>query len=447
MKISVIGTGYVGLVTGTCLADLGRTVVCVDNDLEKIETLNQNQAPFYEPGLAERIERNANAGRLSFSNDLAKAVSDTDIIFIAVGTPPGADGQADLSAVFAVGQAVFDIYQNLDKQSFKVLVTKSTVPVGTGEKLISLRNHLNIQEENISIVSNPEFLREGTAIYDFFHPDRIVLGSSSNKALDLLTELYEPIYRNETPIVRTNIQTSELSKYASNAFLATKISFINEMSNLCELTGADVKDIAKIMGMDGRIGKYFLHPGPGYGGSCFPKDTQALVHTANELGYDLKVVKAVEAVNHDQKKRVMFYIKEYFGDLTNKKFALLGLSFKPNTDDIRDSSSLVILNELLALGATVNVFDPEVKQLPAEFDGKNVQFVDNSYEAVEDANGLILATEWNTFRELDLDKIKLLMSVPVFFDLRNVYSPQKLQEVGFDGYVIGRQLLKIKSKT
>lgn len=446
MKISVIGTGYVGLVTGTCLADLGRTVVCVDNDLEKIETLNQNQAPFYEPGLAERIERNANAGRLSFSNDLAKAVAETDIIFIAVGTPPGADGQADLSAVFAVGQAVFDIYQNLDKHSFKVLVTKSTVPVGTGEKLISLRNHLNIKEENISIVSNPEFLREGTAIYDFFHPDRIVLGSSSNKALDLLTELYEPIYRNETPIVRTNIQTSELSKYASNAFLATKISFINEMSNLCELTGADVKDIAKIMGMDGRIGKYFLHPGPGYGGSCFPKDTQALIHTANELGYDLKVVKAVEAVNHDQKKRVMFYIKEYFGDLTNKKFALLGLSFKPNTDDIRDSSSLVILNELLELGAGVNVFDPEVKQLPAEFNGKNVQFVDNSYEAVEGVNGLILATEWNTFRELDLDKIKQLMRDPVFFDLRNVYSPQKLQEVGFDGYVIGRQLLKIKSK-
>ncbi len=440
MKISVVGTGYVGLVSGTCFADLGNQVVCVDNNIDKLNQLKQNQIPFYEPGLSERVQRSVVAGRLSFTDQLSEAVLASDIIFIAVGTPQSEDGSADLSSVMDVVHQIFNILNEVQSYDFKVLVNKSTVPVGTGKKVELLRDEAGISEDKLAVLSNPEFLREGTSIYDFFHPDRIVLGSSSEKALELLSELYKPLYRQDTPIVKTNIQTAELAKYASNAFLATKISFINEMANLCELTGSDVKDLAKIMGMDGRIGRYFLHPGPGYGGSCFPKDTQALIHTAGQLGYDLQIVKAVEAVNVLQKDRVISYLNLAFGELKGLKIGLLGLSFKPNTDDTRDASSIQIIKKLLCEGVSVRVFDPEVSMLK-EFSNDDIVYARDSYDAASGCDALILVTEWNMFRELDLNKIKAVMKQPYFFDLRNVYEPNKLEDAGFYAYVIGRQLI------
>ena len=446
MKISVIGTGYVGLVTGTCLAELGNKVTCIDSNQQKITQLLNGLVPFYEPGLEERIKRNTDAGRLFFSKSLEESFVSSDVIFIAVGTPPLPSGEADLSAVFSVASDVMRLYQTTKQTGFKVLVTKSTVPVGTGAKIEAIKEEFEISDDQISVCSNPEFLREGTAIYDFFHPDRIVLGSSSQAALDVMSELYDPLYRRETPIVKTNLQTSELSKYASNAFLATKISFINEMANICEESGADVNDISKIMGMDGRIGKYFLHPGPGYGGSCFPKDTQAIVHFSDRLNYDLKIVKAVEEVNALQKKRVLTYIKSYFGEnLEGKKFVVLGIAFKPNTDDIRESSSLIIIQELLKLGATVAAVDPEVKSVDEFSSISNFNIEKSSYEAAQNADAIILATEWNMFKELDLKRLKESMNEPVFFDLRNIYSPEKLQSNGFNAYVIGRKRLSKKS--
>ncbi|MAQ64530.1 MAG: UDP-glucose 6-dehydrogenase [Actinobacteria bacterium] len=448
MKVMVVGTGYVGLVTGTCLADLGNFVTCVDSDLEKLKVLEECKSPFYEPGLEERLKRNIDAGRLTFTSSIRDTFQETDIFFNAVGTPPQESGESDLSYVYSVVNEFFDVYKELGCQDFKILVTKSTVPVGTGQEIISIRDSYGISDDQVAIVSNPEFLREGTAIYDFFHPDRIVIGSSNEKALDVAQELYSPLYRSETPIVRTSLQTSELSKYASNAFLATKISFINEMANLCELMGADVSDISKIMGMDGRIGKYFLHPGPGYGGSCFPKDTKALVHLSEKLGYDLKVVSAVEVVNESQKKRVMSYVLDYFDhDIAGKTFALLGLSFKPNTDDVREASSLTIIELLLKYGAKVKAFDPEVKSLTQFEDNQNFSIVSDSYEAAELSDAIILVTEWNTFRELDLIRLKASMNHPsLFFDLRNVYSPEKLSDAGFETYVIGRKLLSSSQK-
>lgn len=440
MKIAVVGTGYVGLVSGTCFADLGNQVVCVDNNVDKLNQLKQNQIPFYEPGLSERVQRSVVAGRLSFTDQLSEAVLASDIIFIAVGTPQSDDGSADLSSVMNVVHQIFSTLNEVQSYDFKVLVNKSTVPVGTGKKVELLRDEAGISEDKLAVLSNPEFLREGTSIYDFFHPDRIVLGSSSEKALELLSELYKPLYRQDTPIVKTNIQTAELAKYASNAFLATKISFINEMANLCELTGSDVKDLAKIMGMDGRIGRYFLHPGPGYGGSCFPKDTQALIHTAGQLGYDLQIVKAVEAVNVLQKDRVISYLNLAFGELKGLKIGLLGLSFKPNTDDTRDASSIQIIKKLLSEGVSVRVFDPEVSMLK-EFSNDDIVYARDSYDAASGCDALILVTEWNMFRELDLNKIKDVMKQPYFFDLRNVYEPKKLEDAGFYAYVIGRQLI------
>ena len=391
------------------------------------------------------MERSCLAERLIFTDDICLAVEHGDIIFNAVDTPQSSDGAADLSSVFTVVHSVLAAINKFSDRSFKVFVNKSTVPVGTGQKVIDLRNEAGISDEQLAILSNPEFLREGTSIYDFFHPDRIVLGSSNQKALDLVSELYEPLYRNETPIVKTTLQTAELSKYASNSFLATKISFINEMANLCELTGSDVKDLAKIMGMDGRIGRYFLHPGPGYGGSCFPKDTQALIYTADELGYDLKVVKAVEGVNHSQKERVIFYLKDVFTSLKGKTIALLGLSFKPNTDDVREASSLKIIEHLVSEGAFVRAFDPEVKLL-REFDQADITYAKDSYDAVEGADAVLLVTEWNMFRELDLERVKKAMKQPYFFDLRNVYDPKKLEGAGFQAYVIGRKLISKEFK-
>ena len=443
MKVAVIGAGYVGLITGVCFADLGNNVICIDKDKEKLSLLKQHKAPFYEPGLAERLEKTSLAGRLSFSQDIETAILNSEIIFIAVDTPQSKDGSADVSAVMNVIENIFTILKNKKSFDFKVIVNKSTVPVGTGQKVLDIRNKLGFSDDQIAVLSNPEFLREGTSIYDFFHPDRIVLGSSSEKALNLLTELYDPLYRNETPIVKTNLQTAELAKYASNAFLATKISFINEMANLCELTGSDVKDLSKIMGMDGRIGRYFLHPGPGYGGSCFPKDTQALIHSSKELNYDLKIVKAVEDVNQRQKTRIIYNMKNVFGSLKGLSISLLGLAFKPNTDDVRAASSIEIIKALLNEGVKLRVFDPEVKLLQ-EFSNKDIVYAKDSYDAAAGVDALVLVTEWNLFRELDLEKIRLVMKQPYFFDLRNVYDPQKLEQAGFNAYVIGRKVLKKK---
>ncbi|RAP28302.1 UDP-glucose 6-dehydrogenase [Candidatus Marinamargulisbacteria bacterium SCGC AG-414-C22] len=441
MKITVIGTGYVGLVSGVCFSDLGNHVTCVDNNPAKLDILKQHKVPFYEPGLEERLVRSAVAGRLTFTDSIDAAIQDSEIIFSAVGTPQTADGSADLTAVYAVAHAVCKAYKELGCNTHKVYVNKSTVPVGTGDIIAGIRDDYGLTQDQLSILSNPEFLREGTAVYDFYHPDRIVLGSSCEKALSKCSELYDPLYRSDTPIVKTTLKTAELSKYASNAFLATKISFINEMSNLCELTGSDVKDLAKIMGMDGRIGRYFLHPGPGYGGSCFPKDTQAIIHTADQLGYDLKVVKAVEAVNERQKLHIMTHLTAVFSSLQGKTIALLGLAFKPNTDDTRDASALVIIDALLAAGATVRAFDPEVPYLP-EIKSDQVMYATDSYDAVTGADAVLLVTEWNMFRELDLTRLKSEMKQPYFFDLRNVYAPEKLEQAGFTAYVIGRQLIE-----
>ena len=438
MKICVIGTGYVGLVTGVGLADMGNNVTCVDNNPEKLAVLKAGKAPFYEPGLSEKMQRGIQSNRLLFTDDLQIAVKNSQVVFIAVGTPALKSGEADLSAVFAVAKSIFEACKGSSDR--KVIVTKSTVPVGTGSKLTDLKLEMGLSDDLVSMVSNPEFLREGTAIHDFFHPDRIVIGGQQEWALDIIADLYEPLYRVSTPIVRTNLSSSELSKYASNAFLATKISFINEVANLCEKVGADVTHVSKIMGMDGRIGKYFLHPGPGYGGSCFPKDVQALSHIAKIVGYDFKLADTVDKVNDLQKIRILEYIDSYFGEnLEGKTFAILGISFKPNTDDIRESSSVVIIQELQKRGATIQAFDPEVKQTDLDKECDNVTILESSYDAAENADAVLLLTEWNMFRDLNLERLKSLMKTPVFFDCRNVYSPQKLKQVGFTCYVIGRE--------
>lgn len=443
MSITIVGTGYVGLVTGTCLADLGNSVICVDTNTHKIGKLKNGEVPFFEPGLKELIQKNISTGRLSFSSDIKESFNDSIIIFIAVGTPPLDNGEADLSSVYSVADEVIKLIKENKNNVRKILVTKSTVPVGTGKVLIEKRNKTKITEDQLSIASNPEFLREGSAIHDFFHPDRIVLGSENKWALDTLAAIYKPLYRTQSPILKTNLETSELSKYASNAFLATKISFINEISNICELTGADVEDVSKIMGMDARIGKFFLHPGPGYGGSCFPKDTHALIQLSKNLGYDLKIVKAVESVNKEQKVKVIKILLDYYkGNLSGKTFSILGLSFKPNTDDIRESSSIEIIRNLLQNGAKIKVFDPEVKHLDEFNNNKNFSIEKDTYAAAKNSDGIIVATEWNTFRELNLEKIKSLIKTPLFVDLRNLYHPEKLKEAGFEAYVIGRKLLK-----
>lgn len=438
MKISFIGTGYVGLVSGTCFADLGNHVLCVDKDLTKLASLKKGKSPFYEPGLSEKIESNYRSERLTFSDSIEEAVLSSEIVFSAVGTPPLPDGEADLSAVFSVVDAVIAVLKKHECVK-KVLVTKSTVPVGTGRAVTKRFRDAGLDSSRVAVVSNPEFLREGSAIHDFFHPDRIVLGSEDEDALNLMSQLYDPLYRIKTPIVKTTLETAELAKYAANAFLATKISYINEMANLCELMGADVKDISKIMGMDGRIGAYFLHPGPGYGGSCFPKDTRALVYSAEKLGYDLKIVKATESVNEAQKLRVVLLIESLFSaDISGKKFAVLGLSFKPNTDDLRDSPAVRIIQALLERGAEVAAFDPEGMGNAKKVFGEKVHFVANSYVCAEGADGVILATEWNAFRELDLKRIKSAMGGDCFFDLRNVYEPEHLLNEGFRYYCVGR---------
>jgi len=430
VKISIIGTGYVGLVTGTCLSDFGLDVVCVDKDNKKIECLNSGKVPIYEPNLEALIKKNISAGRLTFTTDLENAVQQSKVIFIAVGTPSNDDGSANLQQIEKVAQQIAT-YMN----EYKVIVNKSTVPIGTCTKIKEIIN--SSSPSPFDIVSNPEFLREGSAVYDFTHPDKIVIGTTSPKALKIMQEIYRPLYLIDTPFVITNPETAELIKYACNAFLATKITFINEIANLCDKVGADVHQIAKAMGLDGRISPKFLHPGPGYGGSCFPKDTEALYHFATTCGYEFKLLKGVISANKRQRELMVEKIKHHLGDLKGKTIGILGLAFKQNTDDIRKSPSIYIIKLLLKEGANIKCFDPLAmdntkKILP------NLTYCQDEYETSAGSDALVIATEWNQFRNLDLSKIKKLLKSPILIDLRNLYEPAKLKEIGFIYKGVGR---------
>lgn len=433
MHISIIGTGYVGLVTGACFAEFGVNVTCMDNDPGRIEKLEKGKVPFYEPGITELVAKGVREGRLSFTTDIAKAVEKALVIFIAVGTPPRGDGSADLSYVEEVGRGIAR-----HMTDYKVIVTKSTVPVGTGEKLREVIKATQPVPHRFDIVSNPEFLREGSAIEDFMRPNRVVLGADSEQAVAIMKDLYRPLYLIETPFVVTDIPTAELIKYASNAFLATKISFINEIANLCELVGANVQHVAKGMGLDNRIGSKFLHAGPGFGGSCFPKDLAALIQTGERCGHPMQIAMATSRVNEAQRKRMTVKIREALGGLEGKTLGLLGLSFKPNTNDLREAPALAIGKELLAEGASVRAYDPEALEEACRI-LPQLQPCRDAYHAAEGADALIIMTEWNLFRSLDFDRLKAVMRRPLLLDLRNVYDPEKVTAAGFTHVSVGRR--------
>jgi UDPglucose 6-dehydrogenase len=432
MNICVIGVGYVGLVSGSCFSELGINVCCVDKDAAKIQNLRNGRIPIYEPGLTEILMRNQEQGRLHFTTDIAGAVRQALVIFIAVGTPPTDSGAADLQYVWQVGKSIAS-----HMQGYKVIVTKSTVPVGTGQQLAQLIRGHQTRDIAFDIVSNPEFLREGSAIEDFMRPNRVVIGAESDQAKAIMRDLYAPLYLLETPFVITDVVTAEMIKYASNAFLATKISFINEMANVCELLGANVNVVAKGIGLDGRIGPKFLHAGPGYGGSCFPKDTAAIARLARENGYEFKIVEAVMEVNQRQRLRMIAKIKQALGELEGKTIAVLGLTFKPNTDDMRESPSLTILPALLEAGAKVKAYDPagmeEARRLLPR-----LEYGKDAYDAIAGADALVLLTEWNLFRNLNWSRIKSMMTGRVVLDLRNIYAPEKVRSEGFTYFSVGR---------
>jgi UDPglucose 6-dehydrogenase len=430
----VVGTGYVGLVTGACFSEFGNPVTCVDNDAAKIEMLLRGELPIYEPGLDDVVERNVRAGRLQFSTDLAGAIRDSLVVIIAVGTPQGTDGRADLSFVRAVAET---IGRNLT--SYKVVVTKSTVPAGTGRMIRGIIEASRVEQHPFSVASNPEFLREGSAIEDFMRPNRVVLGTEDEMAAAILRDLYRPLYLIETPIVLTDVVTAEVIKYASNAFLATKISYINEMADLCESVGADVHVVARGMGLDRRIGSKFLHPGPGYGGSCFPKDTRAVLELARDCGVDLGIVRAAIAVNDARVGRMVEKIRRAVGgELRERVVAQLGLTFKPNTDDLRESPAVAIALALVEHGARVRVFDPEGLAGFRRTAPAGVVCCADEYETAEGADALVLATEWNQFRSLELDRLKQRLRRPVIVDLRNIYDPERMRAEGFDYTGVGR---------
>jgi len=444
MKISVIGTGYVGLVTGTCLAESGNDVVCMDIDARKIELLNSGTVPIYEPGLEELIRRNTAHGRLSFTTDMAVAVRSAAVIFIAVGTPPGEDGSADLKYVLGAAREI-GRYMN----GYKVVINKSTVPVGTADKVRAAVASKN--KHKFDVVSNPEFLKEGAAIEDFMKPDRVVIGADSPRAIELMNDLYAPFVRTGKPILMMDIRSAEMTKYASNAMLATKISFINEMANICAGLGADIDNVRKGMGYDRRIGFEFLFPGAGYGGSCFPKDVNALVQTAKEQGVDARLLRSVDAVNERQKAVVSDLILRHFRTkgprkpsrnakpLMGKTIAVWGLSFKPRTDDMREAPSVVIINNLLRAGAVVIAHDPVAAAEAKKIFKNRIRIAEDGYDALLGADALAIVTEWNEFRTPDFAKMKKLMKSPVVFDGRNIYNQQELRALGFTYYGIGRR--------
>jgi UDPglucose 6-dehydrogenase len=432
MHISVIGTGYVGLVTGACFAEFGLSVTCMDSDAKRIGYLEKGNVPFYEPGLGELVHKGIKESHLSFTTDLAKAVEDALVIFIAVGTPPRPDGSADLSFVEEVGKG---IAQHM--KSYKVIATKSTVPVGTGEKIRQVIKANQAAACRFDMVSNPEFLREGSAIEDFLRPNRVVIGADSDQAVAIMRDLYRPLYLIETPFVVTDIASAEMIKYASNAFLATKISFINEIANLCEKVGADVQTVAKGMGLDHRIGSKFLHAGPGFGGSCFPKDLAALVQIGQESGETMEIAATAAKVNERQRGRMVGKIEEAMQGLKGKTVALLGLSFKPNTNDLRESPALAIAERLIEQGATLRAYDPEGLEEATKLLPKLVPCKD-AYDAAQGADALVLLTEWNQFRNLDWGLLKKVLRQPVFVDLRNVYEPARMAAQGFRYVSVGR---------
>jgi UDPglucose 6-dehydrogenase len=433
MKIAVVGTGYVGLVLGACLAENGNVVTCVDKDAEKVTTLRAGQVPIYEPGLEEMVRRNHSEDRLSFTTDLPGSVKRSEIVFIAVGTPQGEDGSADLTHVLDVARAVG---RALDK--YTVVVDKSTVPVGTAKRV-----HAEIAKETkqpFSVVSNPEFLKQGAAVEDFMKPDRVVIGvePGDERAGALMKELYAPFTRTGAPIMTMDTASAELSKYAANSILASRISFMNEVANLCELVGADVDQVRKAIGSDRRIGSSFLFPGVGYGGSCFPKDVAALIKSAKDHGYDFRILHAVEKVNRTQKERLLAKMQAYFGSLKGKTIAVWGLAFKPRTDDMREAPAIVIIEGLLAQGAAVRAYDPEATQTAKRLFGDRITFCDKSYDALTGADALAVVTEWNTFREPDFDRIRERLRSPVVFDGRNIYSPEHMRALGFTYFSMGR---------
>ena len=436
MKIVIVGTGYVGLVTGACLAEVGTEVVCVDVNREKIDNLKKGILPIYEPGLDTIVQRNVQKGRLQFSTSLADVIAGAEVAFIAVGTPPGEDGSADLQYVLKVADTI-----GAHAQDYIVVVTKSTVPVGTASKVkAAIAGALAKRSASIpfDVASNPEFLKEGAAVDDFLKPDRIVIGVESTHAEGILQQLYNPFVLNGHPILFMDIPSAEMTKYAANAMLATKISFMNDIANLCELAGANVNEVRKGIGSDPRIGNKFIYPGIGYGGSCFPKDVKALVRSGKELGYDLRILNAVEEVNEDQKHVLFHKIKKHFGaDLTGKTFAVWGLSFKPNTDDMREAPSLVIIESLLEAGAKVQAYDPVAMKEAKHMIGHRILYTNDTLSAVKDVDALLLITEWNEFKLPDWKQVKELMKQPVLFDGRNIYQAADMEEKGFTYYGIG----------
>lgn len=433
MKIAVIGTGYVGLVTGACFSEFGVDVTCVDVDSSKIEKLNKGIIPIYEPGLDQIVDRNARDGRLHFTTDLASAVESAKVIFFAVGTPPKQDGSPDMSFY---QQAALDVAKSIN--GYKVLVTKSTVPVGTGKWLRDFVTQNLTGEFEFGVASNPEFLREGAAIEDFMRPDRVVIGSNEAKALEVMKELYRPLHLIETPIVVTSLEAAELIKYAANAFLATKITFINEIANLCDAIGCDVHDVARGMGMDNRIGRKFLHPGPGYGGSCFPKDTKALTTVADQFGVETRIVDAVIEANERQREMMLAKIEALVGDLKGKQIGVLGLSFKPETDDMRESPAVDVIKMMTDKGARVCAYDPVAMEEARHCLDNGVLFADDEYGAIQNSDALVIITEWNQFRALDMERVKKLLKTPKIADLRNIYEPADIRAMGFEYVGVGR---------
>lgn len=436
MHVAIVGTGYVGLVTGTCFAEVGINVTCVDIDRKKIENLKNGISPIYEPGLDEMIDRNVKKGRLHFTTDLSKIVNDTEVVFIAVGTPPDEDGSADLQYVLSVAA---EVGRNMNK--YMLVVTKSTVPVGTAKKVRNaLQTELDKRKSDLQfdIASNPEFLKEGAAIDDFMKPDRIVVGVESEKAQDIMTRLYKPFVLNGHPVIFMDIPSAEMTKYAANSMLATKISFMNDIANLCEIMGADVNMVRKGIGSDTRIGTKFIYPGIGYGGSCFPKDVKALIKTADENGYSMRVLKAVEDVNDDQKSVLFNKLMKYFNNnISGKQIALWGLSFKPQTDDMREAPSLVLIDKIIEAGAKVKAYDPVAMHESKRRIGDRIKYASDMYDALKNSDCLLIATEWSEFRLPDFLQIKKLLKTPVIFDGRNIYNITEMKESGFDYFCIG----------
>ncbi|MBI5700645.1 UDP-glucose/GDP-mannose dehydrogenase family protein [Candidatus Saganbacteria bacterium] len=436
MKLAVIGTGYVGLVTGACFANLGNEVICVDKDQKRLEVLEKGKVPFYEPGLPEMVAKNHQAGRITFTSNIIPALQRSDIIFIAVGTPSRSNGQADVSSVVDVAKTIAKAIKAMKSSNgkFKVIVNKSTVPVGMGDIVTKILIDSEVSEKKFSVVSNPEFLREGSAIADFLNPDRIVVGASNNRAFNVITELYRPL---NAHILFTTVKSAELIKYASNAFLATKISFINEIANICERVGSDVNEVANAMGLDKRIGRAFLNAGIGYGGSCFPKDVLALMHLAREQGYDPQILSSVTEVNDFQIDAFVGKIIKTLKSVKGKQIAMLGLSFKPETDDLREAPSLKVIDSLVKKGAKINVYDPAVSE-NSKKQLNYLYFADNVYDALKNADAIVVVTEWAEFKEIDLDRAKKLVKTRIIFDGRNIYEPKKVTEAGFKYIGIGR---------